>query len=613
MSRLDTIRAYLIERFFEILTSDPDFAGLTEPAELFDQDGRFDVPATPAGFVRIPTTTALDARADASTDPEQREQLERFRSVLERTLAELFGLLGYDDRDTADVFTAVAERCAPVLRHPDSQTYWPVDIARYLAFDDGVLRGRLYGDAGARPIGRNAFDVLFDNPEAWQGPAPEDVPEGGRRPFAATIGIDAGVAPYPDSPLTAGHLNLPAGDARLTPGRLVPTLFTEVKSPEAASRLNRHYAATAARGGRFVELRNNRVHLDPLREVRFPRNGGEPLMFLYHAFYPADDGARRLAVGDGTNREFHHLAVGLLMDRFPGGGGEGEGPAVRRCRADEPLSGLLFLSTSPTTASVIPLDHPAVTLVDDEGAESPEGRHPVVFANLLAVQGLQNQVSYDTVQEGGPGLAGIPPTDSEFWAGIGAALPVFAVGGAGIGAVIGGPVGAGIGAVVAVVVVIVVRLLAWLVAWLLNKIFGGVKDRQSNYTDIDGYYGDKKPLESFRNPAQQDIGPPGVVSETGGETPGRSYTLRHVPHFPAENLYGLDFSTGDTFRIVDDAARNEKLAWRAFTGGVGYQFQRPVPGRTDVSGASLRDYFELFSAKYEELRAAREQVVYFGE
>ncbi|GAB2875018.1 hypothetical protein [Streptomyces mayteni] len=620
MSRLDTVRTYLIERFFEVLTTNPDFAGLTEPAELFDADGRFTVPATPAGFVRIPTTTALDARIAGTTDPERREQLERFRYILELTLAELFGLLAADDRDSAAEFVAVAERCAPVVRHPDSQTYWPVDVLRYLGFDDGVLRGRLYTEGGTRPVGRDAFGVLFDNPDAWQGPAPEDVPQGGRRPFTATIGIDAGVEPYPDSPLTAGHLNLPASDARLTPGRLTPTLFSEIKSPEAASRLNRHYAATAARGGRFAELRNNRIHLDPLREVAFPRNGGEPLMFLYHAFYPADDGARREGDGGGTNREFHHLAVGLLMDRFPtGDGGCGGGPALR-ARAAERLSGLLFLSTSPTTATVIPLDHPSVTLVDDTGAESPDGLHPVVFANLLAVQGLANQVSYDTIAEGGAGVATYDPGDREFWAGIGAALPVFAIGGAGIGAFVGSlvapgvgtAIGAAAGAVIAILILILISLIAWLAALVQNKLFGGVKDRQHDYTDIDGYYGEKKPIEDFQKPAQQDIGPPGVVSETGGATPGRSYTLQNIPHFPAENLYGLDFSTGDTFRIVDDAARRETLGWRAFTGGVGYQFERPVPGRTETSGASLRDYFELFTATYEGLRAAREQVVYFG-
>ncbi|MDT0309718.1 hypothetical protein RM780_22555 [Streptomyces sp. DSM 44917] len=624
-TRLDTVRAYFIERFFEILTTDPDFAEVTEPAELFGPDGRFDVPATPAGFVRIPTDAALRARIEAATDPEQREQLERFRSVLERTLAELFGLLGYDDLGPSFLL-AVAARCAPVVRHPDTQTYWPVDIDRYLTYEDGVLRGQLHTPTGVRPLAGAAFGALFDNPEVWQAPAPTDAPEGGRRPFTSTIGVDAGVAPYPASPLTAGHLNLPAGDARLTPGRLPPTLFTEIKSPEAASRLNRHYTATASRGGRFAELRNNRVHTDPIREVAFPRNGGEPLMFVYHAFYPADDGARRLGDGGGSNREFHHLAAGLLMSRFPDGGGNGGGngggpaaadgrgphhPSGPPGRVAQRLSGLLFVSTSPTKAAVIPLDHPSLRFVDEGGEESPDGLHPVLWANNVSVQGLelsQVRIESKTVAEGSEDALDYDPDDWQWWVGYGSAIVVGLAVGAAAGAAAGG-----VGAVPGALIGLIIALFLFPLAWLLKKLFGGDKDRQEEWTEQEPWPGDTSVTTEYTEPRTQDIGPPGVVSETGGATPGRSYTLRNVPHFPGDNLYGLEFSGGETFRITDDAERQQTLAWRAFTGGVGYQFQRPVPGRSDVSGTSLRDYFELFTATYQELLEARDLVVYFDE
>ncbi|MEU7183569.1 MULTISPECIES: hypothetical protein [Streptomyces] len=600
MSRLDTIRTYFIERFFDLLTGNPRFAGLTEPAELFDAGGRFDVPATATGFVRIPTATALRTRIIATTDPAKKQQLEQFLEVLEETLADFFGLLGTGS-GIQDSVVGVAARCAPVVRHPDTQAYWPVDIGRYLGFDDGVLRGRLYGPGGSRPIGQNAFQVLFDNPVLWQTPADGDDPAGGRIPFTATIGIDTDVPPYPASPLTAGRLNLPAGDARLNPGRLSPMLFSEIKSPEAASRLNRHYNATAARGGRFVELRNNRVHADPVQEVRFPRNGGEPLMFVYHAFYPADDGARRLTDGSGSNREFHHLAVGLLMSRFPGGAGAGL--AGLDGRTAEGLSGLLFVSTSPTTAKVVPVSHPSLTFVDDAGHESPDGLHPVVFANTLAVQGLQiSAVEINTSQamEGGKDALDYDPgSDWQWWAGLGSAAAVGALAG-----VAGGPVLAAIGAAIAVLV--------FLLAWLLKKLFGGDKNRKKQPTEGEPWPTADLVHQQYQSPGTQDIGPPGVVSQTGGGTPGRAYTLRNIPHFPGDNLYGLAFAGADTFKIIDDADRRETLAWRTFEGGVGYQFTRPAPGRSDASGTSLRNYFELFTQKYEELRTALDQVIYFG-
>ncbi|WP_157855753.1 hypothetical protein [Streptomyces aureocirculatus] len=149
-----------------------------------------------------------------------------------------------------------------------------------------------------------------------------------------------------------------------------------------------------------------------------------------------------------------------------------------------------------------------------------------------------------------------------------------------------------------------VAVLVFLLAWLLKKLFGGDKDREQEWTE--GVFpGNAASSTQYQKSACQGIGPPGVVAQTGGATPGRTYTLRNIPHFTGDNLYGLAFSGADTFRIVDDATRRETRAWRPFEGGVGYQFTRPAPGRSDVSGTSLRNYFELFIAKYQELRRHR--------
>ncbi|MDT0341524.1 hypothetical protein [Streptomyces litchfieldiae] len=164
-----------------------------------------------------------------------------------------------------------------------------------------------------------------------------------------------------------------------------------------------------------------------------------------------------------------------------------------------------------------------------------------------------------------------PGEDWEWWAGLGSAVLAGTIAGAAVGGV-GAPVGAAIG------------LLAFLLAWLLTKIFGGDKDRQKEHTEADIWLGDQRVTEtSYQQSATQDIGPPGVVSQDGGATAGRSYALRNIPHFTDDNLYGLAFSGADTFRIVEDAAHRETLAWRAFEGGVGYQFDRMAPGRAGTA------------------------------
>ncbi|MGH8603072.1 MAG: hypothetical protein ACREXR_09980, partial [Gammaproteobacteria bacterium] len=207
-----------------------------------------------------------------------------------------------------------------------------------------------------------------------------------------------------------------------------------------ALRTNRHYVMTATGGGRFQALRHNRIHADPLRpetatvdrqKLASSSHLNDPVMLLFHSFYPADDGARRTNNGTGTNREFHHLAVGLLF------------PAARETRrlAAEALrrNGLLFVSRSPTEAQVIPLLHPSLLLVDDAGRESTEGSHPVIFANTLMIQGYTlsgDNVNKDRLAENGKEGADYNPDDWQWWAGLGSAVAVGAL----IGAA-GGPIG----------------------------------------------------------------------------------------------------------------------------------------------------------------------------
>ncbi len=593
MTRIDTVREYFIERFFELLTLDPEFTGLTEPAELFTA-GVFNAAANTAGFVRIPTMAALDDRI-AAANGDQAAQLQRFQRVLGRTLHELFGSLV--NLDVADALAAVT-KLSPVIRHPDSQNYWPIDVGNYLSTDDGLLRGQYYDAAGTRALAGNLFSVMFDNPAVWSGAAVDPPAYAARQPFVATIALDPPAPAYPTYPLTAGHLNLPAADARLTPGKLVPALYAEVKSLAAALRVNAHYSQTAERGGRFEALRRNRIHADPLLPLARGLTAstavvevGDPLMVIFHAFYPADDAARRLNNGVASNREFHHLAVGILLPP------NDVRAAVQRV-AVEPL---LFVSSSPTMAQVLPLRHPSVGFVDEEGRDNPGGSHPVIWANSLSMQGYgvgtDNIDNQQLAQNGKEGLD-YDPNSWQWWAGLGSAIAAGAAAGSP-----GGPIGAAIGALVG--------LLVFLLAWLLKKLFGGNKNRTKEWTENEPWPGQTASTQDYSQPAANDIAPLGTTPAAGGETPARAYNLELIPHFPSANLYGLAFEGGDTFRIIDDSVTRDMLAWRAFEGGVGYQFDRPAPGRVDCSGASLRNYFDLFTRRYMDVVAARSDVIYF--
>ena len=609
MSRLETTRTYFIERFFALFTGDLEFATLSQPAELFDSSGAFNLPANAAGFIRMPTLAALRTRIASASSPAEGEALRQFERVLERTLSQFFGSLVETDLDAARQW---AGQLAPVIRHPDSQTYWPVDAGRYLNYDDGALSARFYDKGGERNLAGNLFSVLFENPAAWSDPQPPKAPFEARTPFAATIGVED-APPFPTSPLTAGHLNLPAADVRLTPGRLHPAVFAELKSLGAALRTNQHYMTTAGSGGRYRALKRNRIHTDPLlpetirRSIRkwAVREGGfaggrlsrDPVMAVFHGFYPADDGARRAGDGTGTNREFHHLAVGLLA------------PGLEDHLRDISITnrdGLLFVSISPTIAKAIPLNHPALKFVDDQGNESPQGTHPVIFANTLKIQGYSlssDDVDQDPMQDSSSDGLDYNPDKWQWWVGLASATGLGAL----VGFAGGGPIGALIGAAVGLII--------FLLSWLLKKLFGGDEDREEEWTEKEPWPGGSggSSIKSYQQGSRNDIGPGGTTSAGGGAKPGRPYDLKVIPHLPDFNLYGLSFSGGDTFRILEDAELQEMLAWLAFEGGIGYQFDRPAPGRAEAAGTSLQNYFELFLRKYLQLQEAQAEVVYFGE
>ncbi|OKH51477.1 hypothetical protein NIES2101_18005 [Calothrix sp. HK-06] len=86
-----------------------------------------------------------------------------------------------------------------------------------------------------------------------------------------------------------------------------------------------------------------------------------------------------------------------------------------------------------------------------------------------------------------------------------------------------------------------------------------------------------------------------------------------IPHFYDHNLYGLHSDGERTLHIDDDPNSNEMLGWLAFPGGIGYQFAPQVPGKEDIAGSSLRNYFDLFTKKYIEVQKAQELVTYFGD
>jgi hypothetical protein len=159
---------------------------------------------------------------------------------------------------------AFAAAFAPVVRHPDDQTFFPAAVDDILNFQDGTLTARYYSSAGQSPLSGRIYDLMFENPEI---PAASNLPQEpyrSRVPFVATVGVGLSDPGYPTTSLATGSLDLASADARLTPGRLQPTLYAEIKRLPGAIVLNQLYQQAARAPGRFAPLRNNRIHLDPL-------------------------------------------------------------------------------------------------------------------------------------------------------------------------------------------------------------------------------------------------------------------------------------------------------------------------------------------------------------
>jgi hypothetical protein len=178
----------------------------------------------------------------------------------------------------------------------------------------------------------------------------------------------------------------------------------------------------------------------------------------------------------------------------------------------------------------------------------------------------------------------------------------FIAAGAGIGAV-AGPIGALIGAAVALVVYVLISIVCFL--------FGCGSGDNNQFQQSPAF--DPQPSgNSFTQSVTNDLALAGVSQSTGGAKPARTFDLQMIPHFYDRNLYGLLGGGNGTLQVADNAADHEMLGWHSFPAGIGYQFDRKVPGAIDISGSSIRNYFDLFTRKYEEVVQAQSAVTYFA-
>jgi|GEM_PF-4880214 len=260
MTRLETIRTYFVERFFATLTNDPALVGLHYPAELFDANGNFIVSPDLGGFVRIPSFANLQQRIAAAAGQE-RDDLTTFLQILHRAYNQITG--GLDELGFGQG-QQIAFSYAPVVRHPDSQTYFPAPVGGILNYQDGTLVARYYSKSGQSALSGRVFDLMFENPEIPTISNLPVMPYQSRVPFVATVGVGPTDPGFPTTPLSTGTLDLTASDARLIPGRMAPILYAEIKRLPGAIILNQSYQGVALMPGRFASLRNNRIHLDPL-------------------------------------------------------------------------------------------------------------------------------------------------------------------------------------------------------------------------------------------------------------------------------------------------------------------------------------------------------------
>jgi hypothetical protein len=254
----------------------------------------------------------------------------------------------------------------------------------------------------------------------------------------------------------------------------------------------------------------------------------------------------------------------------------------------------------PDNIRMLPFNHPVLERRDDAGNSTSDGKHVVLYSILSSPSGWKYA---DEPSDGNKNIIQDSVGQDAPWGDRILGGLTFVGIGAGIGGGFGGLlVGAVIGAAIALVVYIVISIICF--------FFGCGKKDGDEFQQHPAF--DRPSSENTLNqPISNDIAPPGTTQSTGGSTPARTFDLTLIPNFHDRNLYGLRSSGDQTLEIVDDANAQEMLGWLAFPGGIGYQFNREVPGGEDVAGSSLRNYFDLFTKKINEVHEALNAVTYF--
>jgi hypothetical protein len=178
-----------------------------------------------------------------------------------------------------------------------------------------------------------------------------------------------------------------------------------------------------------------------------------PLMIVYHGFYPIDDVARRRPTIGATDREFHHLAMGILSLVE----GERNLPAGRHAAALR-QAGYVFTCEGPDLVRMMPIDHPFLTKLDDRGRADPNGSHIVVFS----IAGSPNGWTYaDQPSDANKSIIQDSVAKDAPWGGRVLGGLTFIAIGAAIGSPFG-PIGAVVGAVIALVVFVLISIICFL-------------------------------------------------------------------------------------------------------------------------------------------------------
>ncbi len=301
-----------------------------------------------------------------------------------------------------------------------------------------------------------------------------------------------------------------------------------------------------------------------------------PLLLVYHAFYPADDEARKRGSISSTNREGHHLATGIMFMPFG-----------RSHNNFNMTPSHVFYCDGPDDIRIYPFDHPILQKLDDQGADDPQGRHLVIYSKwnsplAFIVGGLVGGGTAIIAKKAGASDAYVAALST--LAGIAASAAV-----------------SGLWPVAAAAAVL------FLVVLLICIFTGcGSSDSSSSTDSAPGTI--STPLSA--DPDYQD--PSSHLTPPGSPAAGTAMHIGIIPHLLERNLYGLHGGGAGTFDIVDDPALKEMLGWVGFPGGIGYQLDREMPGKQDVAGSSWRNYFDLFIAKFLRIEQAKRDVTYFG-